>query len=92
MLGKAKRVIFAVFVSALMLVAMAAPALAFHHGGLPATECSADAAGDPSNDNGQAKEALSTHNPNGLPLPPVGTPGQGQGDGAEHCANAESEG
>lgn len=67
---------------------MPGSAFAFHHGGLPATQCHAEAAGSPSNNNGMAKEALLAHNPNGLPLPPVGTPGNGQGDGAEHCANA----
>jgi len=61
---------------------------AFHHGGLPSTACAADAAGSPSNNNGVAKEALLAHNPGGLPLPPVGTPGNGQGDGGDHCANA----
>jgi hypothetical protein len=63
--------------------------LAFHHTGLPATFCHAVAAGSPSNDNGQAKEALTGHAGLTLPLPPVGTPGNGQGDGGEHCANAE---
>lgn len=69
---------------------VAAPgAAAFHHTGLPARFCAADAAGSPSNDNGNAKEALIAHNPaQTLPLPPVGTPGDGQGDGGEHCANA----
>lgn len=61
--------------------------LGFHHGGLPATACHAPAAGSPSDNNGMAKEALRAHNPHGLPLPPVGTPGNGQGDGADHCAN-----
>lgn len=89
-MSEAKRALAAALVSALMLVAMAAPALAFHHGDLPATQCSADAAGSPSDDNGQAKENLASHNPHGLPLPPVGTPGQGQGKGAAHCANAQS--
>jgi hypothetical protein len=68
----------------------AAPvASAFHHIGLPSTACASDAAGSPSNDNGQAKEAIVAHNPaQTLPLPPVGTPGQGQGaEGAENCAN-----
>jgi hypothetical protein len=68
------------------VLALPAPALAFHHGGLPATFCAADAAGSPSNDNGMAKEALLAAGRT-LPLPPVGTPGNGQGDGAEHCAN-----
>jgi hypothetical protein len=36
-----------------------------------------------------AKEAISEHNPaQSLPLPPVGTPGNGQGDGSDHCASA----
>lgn len=65
--------------------------LGFHHGGLPATDCHAPAAGSPSNDNGMAKEALRAHNPQGLPLPPVGTPGNGQGDGGDHCANANAD-
>ncbi len=69
-------------------LAFPASALAFHHGGLPATACHAEAAGSPSNDNGNAKQALLAHNPGGLPLPPVGTPGNGQGQGGEHCANA----
>ena len=78
---------------ALLIGSMAFPAtvLGFHHGGLPATVCHADAAGSPSNDNGNAKQALLAHNPQGLPLPPVGTPGNGQGDGGEHCANAPSD-
>lgn len=69
--------------------AIPAPALAFHHTGLPATACHAPAAGSPSNDNGSAKEALTQHAGLTLPLPPVGTPGDGQGEGAEHCANGE---
>lgn len=84
-----KRASMVVFVLALMLSVMAAPAFAFHHGGLPATLCAAEAAGSPSDDNGQAKENLVAHNPaQGLPLPPVGTPGQDQGAGGEHCAAA----
>ena len=71
-------------------VSLAVPSVAsaFHHGGLSSTACASDAAGSPSNDNGQAKEAIVAHNPEQTPpLPPVGTPGQGQGEGAEHCAN-----
>ena len=61
--------------------------LGFHHGGLPSTVCAAEAAGSPSNNNGEAKFGL-THNPaQSLPLPPVGTPGNGQGEGGEFCAN-----
>jgi hypothetical protein len=77
---------FAVF-SAVLALAVPAPALAFHHGGLPSTTCAADAAGSPSNDNGNAKESLIAHNPHGIPLAPVGTPGAGQGEGEHHCAN-----
>ena len=66
-------------------------AFAFHHlgadGGLPSTSCAADAAGFPSNDNGQAKEAIRAHSPLTIPLPPVGTPGEGSGEGEEFCAN-----
>ena len=86
-MSRLKRVLVAAVASALMLSVMAAPAFAFHHGGLPSTVCAAEAAGSPSNDNGMAKESLLAHNPaQGLPLPPVGTPGNGQGEGGEHCA------
>ena len=73
-------------------LAVPAAASAFHHGGLPATSCHAPAAVSPSNDNGQAKEALTGHAGLTLPLPPVGTPGNGQGDGGEHCAFAHEDG
>lgn len=72
-------------------LALPGTALAFHHGGLPATKCHAEAAGSLSDENGMAKEALVAHNPNGIPLAPVGTPGNGQGDGGEHCANAQED-
>jgi hypothetical protein len=76
----------------LVIAALApSPAMAFHHGGLPATACHAPAAGSPSNDNGMAKEALIAHSPRTLPLPPVFTPGNGQGDGGEHCTNGHGE-
>jgi hypothetical protein len=77
---------------ALLLGSLTLPSavLGFHHGGLPSTACAADAAGSPSNDNGQAKESLIAHNPaQSLPLPPVGTPGNGEGEGGEFCASAE---
>ncbi len=90
-MGRVRKACAATLAAALMSVMMAAPAFAFHHGGLPATACHAEAAGSPSNDNGQAKENLLTHNPHGLPLAPVGTPGQGQGEGDEHCANAHQD-
>ena len=79
-----------------LLAALLAPgsAMAFHHGGIPARFCAADAAGSPSNDNGQAKEHLLLHHT--LPLPPAGVAGQsghtpqtGQiGEGADNCANS----
>ena len=50
-------------------LALPGSALAFHHTGLPARFCAADAAGSPSNDNGQAKEAILAHAPRTLPLP-----------------------
>ena len=76
----------AVAAAAGLTLAVPAGASAFHHGGLPATSCHAPAAGSPSNDNGNAKEALTTRAGQTLPLPPVGTPGQGKGQGDEHCA------
>lgn len=78
-----------VLLTAVAALAAAPGASAFHHTGLPSTVCAAEAAGSPSNDNGMAKEAISAHNPaQDLPLPPVGTPGNGQGEGGEVCANA----
>jgi len=79
----------AVGFAAALVLALPGSALAFHHGGLPATACHADQAGSPSNDNGMAKEAILANTPLALPLPPVGTPGNGQGEGGEHCANAD---
>ena len=77
-----------VLLAAVAALAAAPGAAAFHHTGLPSTVCAAEAAGSPSNDNGMAKEAISAHNPaQALPLPPVGTPGNGQGEGGEVCAN-----
>jgi hypothetical protein len=75
------------FFAVALSLALPGQALAFHHTGLPATACHAPAAGSPSNDNGQAKEALLAAGQT-LPLPPVGTPGDGQGQGGENCANA----
>lgn len=76
--------------SAMMLSVLAAPALAFHHTSIPAATCANANAGSPSNDNGMAKERLAKSERGGeavgLPLPPVGTPGAGQGQGDENCA------
>jgi hypothetical protein len=76
--------------TAALALALPAPALAFHHTGLPATDCHAPAAGSPSNDNGMAKGALIAAGQT-LPLPPVGTPGDGQGQGGEQCAKAHED-
>lgn len=75
---------------ALLLGSLVLPStvLGFHHGGLPSTVCAAEAAGSPSNNNGEAKEALLAAGLT-LPLSPVGTPGNGQGEGGEFCANAD---
>jgi hypothetical protein len=70
----------------LLSLALPATAFGFHHGGLPSTVCAAEAAGSPSNNNGNAKEALIAAGLT-LPLPPVGTPGNGQGEGGEFCQN-----
>ena len=78
----------AALIAAGLSLAVPAAASAFHHTGLPATFCHAPAAGSPSNNNGQAKEALTGHAGLTPPLPPVGTPGNGKGQGGEHCAFA----
>jgi hypothetical protein len=79
-----------VLACALAALAVPAGASAFHHGGLSSTQCASENAGSPSNDNGMAKEAITAHNrAQTLPLPPVGTPGNGQGEGGEFCANAD---
>jgi len=76
-----------------MIIGMAAAlmlpgtAFGFHHIHLPATECAADAAGSPSDNNGEAKGALLNHAGLSLPLPPVNTPGDGHGQGGDFCAN-----
>jgi len=85
-LSRLKRFLVAALASALMLTVMSAPAFAFHHVGLPSTTCAADQAGSPSDENGQAKENLTGTAGLTLPLAPVGTPGNGQGEGAEFCA------
>ena len=78
-----------------LAASLAAPAtvLGFHHTGIPARFCAADAAGSPSNDNGRAKENLRRNHT--LPLPPAGVAGNSGhipqtgeiGAGADNCAN-----
>ena len=68
-------------------LALPATALGFHHGDLPSRFCAADAAVSPSNNNGQAKEALTAAGLFPPALPPVGTPGEAQGEGADFCHN-----
>ena len=85
---------FAIGLGLVGVLLLPGTALAFHHGGLPSTDCAAPAAGSPSNDNGEAKQALLASYPFGLPLPPAGEaggsglvpPGNGQGEGGEFCA------
>ena len=76
---------------AALVLALPGSTLAFHHGRLPSTACAADEAGSPSNDNGMAKEAILANTPLTLPLPPVGTPGDSNGEGGEFCANADAD-
>ena len=74
------------------VLAAPATALGFHHGGIPARFCASDAAGSPSNENGQARERHLLRV--ALPLPPAGvagnsghTPQVGQiGEWADNCA------
>ena len=77
-----------VFAAVAMALAFPVSAGAFHHGGLPSTTCSAEAAGDPSNTNGEARENLTRVGLFPPALPPVGTPGEGQGEGEHHCATS----
>ena len=63
-----------------------ASAPAFQHGSIPARQC---AASDQASNNPTAREAILEQNPvmnPGTTFPPFGTPGQGQGEGGEHCA------
>lgn len=81
-----------VLLALLLSLAFPASVLGFHHGGLPSTFCTPTAAGDPSNTNGRAREALSDPERAGLfppALPPVGTPGAGKGQGELNCAETQ---
>jgi hypothetical protein len=66
-LSRVKRVLAALFVSALMMVMMAAPAFAFIHVTVPAGEC---AASDQAGENPTAGAAILFKNP--AQDPPVG--------------------
>ncbi len=69
----------AALTSVLMLAVMATPALAFHHGFVPADECAPEEAGTPSN-NPTARNAIETHNrAQDVPLPPQGTQSRAPG-------------
>ena len=69
-------------------LAVPAPAVAFHHGAIPAGAC---AASEGASANPTARQAILEKNPvmnPGRTFPPFGTPGAFQGQGDEHCANA----
>ncbi len=73
-----------------IVAALATPAAAsaFHHGSIPAATC---AASDVASNNPTAREAILVRNPvknPGRTFPPFGTPGEGQGQGDEHCAGS----
>ena len=86
---------FAIGLGLVSVLLLPGTALAFHHLDLPSTDCAAEAADSPSNNNGEAKQGLSNGYPFGLPLPPAGdagnspldeAPGNGEGEGGEFCA------
>ena len=79
------------------LLATPASTFAFHHRDLPAREC---ATNEFASNNPTAVQAIQEHGIANFPLPPLGppgnsgmtsAPGNGQGDGADHCANAADE-
>ena len=58
------------------VVAVPTPALAFHHGGVPADECAPEAAGQNAGNNPTASSQIRNRNPEkDPPFEPVGTPG-----------------
>ena len=76
------------------VLAVPGSALAVHHVFIPASECPPPVAGEPSNDNGKMRFGLRHHFVllpgslgGDLPLPPGGTPGAGNGQGGDNCAN-----
>ena len=87
-MSRVRKALAAALVSAMMLSVMAAPAMAFHHASIPAAACANANAGSPSYNNRMARERLSGQERGGeavgLPLPPVGTSGAGQG--GDNCA------
>lgn len=87
-----KRFVPASVLAVAFTLALSGPAYAFHHIPLPSTDCAAAAAGSPSDDNGQAKEALLGRAGLTLPLAPVGTAGQphlASAPAHDTCANAQ---
>ena len=71
---RAKRILAAALFAGVM--AMPAPALAFHHSAVPADECAPAAAGQNAGNNPTATEQQQTKNPQfDRPLPPAGKPG-----------------
>jgi hypothetical protein len=58
------------------IVAIPTPAIAFHHGGVPADECAPEAAGQNAGNNQTASSQILNRNPEkNPPFEPVGTPG-----------------
>ena len=73
-MSRLKKVFSAALVSGALLTTMASPALAFHHGFIPASECAAVVG---ASNNPTARAALITKNPQfNPPLPPFNTAGQ----------------
>ena len=73
-MSRIKRGLAALFVSALMLVTMAAPAFAFHHVFIPGGACGDEnSGGNAGGNNATAKAALLASGQHTLPLAPVGT-------------------
>ena len=80
-MSKVKMVLAVAFVSALMMVVMAAPAFAFIHTTIPAGQC---AASEQAGDNETAEDAIVTHN-KAQELPVGNAQGAKQSEAAEHC-------
>ena len=87
MLSRAKMVLDAAFVAALMMVSMAAPAFAFIHDVTPAGSCPNAASGENAGDNEAADAALQDPNRAGLieEGDSVADPGTGDNPPTEEC-------